>query len=77
MNEKKLRYRYRPAWHKRIGVAVLAVGLYTIFANDLMRLTRNVQLLPGGHSELYLLAGIVVTVGSLWWFGWFDSRSGT
>lgn len=75
VNTGKSHYRFRPAWHRWVGVVTLILGLYVVFANDLMRLADGVQLLPGGHSELYLLAGVGISAGSLWWFGWLDSRT--
>ncbi|WP_454850193.1 hypothetical protein [Promicromonospora soli] len=64
--------RIRPGWHRVVGWLSLAAGLAIIALNDTMQLASGITLLPGGHSELYLLAGIAVTGTSLWWFGWMD-----
>lgn len=64
--------RLRPQWHKGIGAAVLIVGIAVAVLNDVMLLGASATLLPGGHSELYLLLGVGVAAYSTWWFGWFD-----
>ncbi|WP_454850041.1 hypothetical protein [Promicromonospora soli] len=64
--------RFRPGWHRAVGWLLLALGIAIIALNDAMQLTSGVTLLPGGHSELYLLAGIAVASTSMWWFGWMD-----
>lgn len=61
----------RPLWHRLVGWATLTLGVTVIVLNDLMRLA-DVRLLPGGHSELYLLAGLLIAGQSVWWFGWWD-----
>lgn len=48
-----------------LGVLIAAV-------NDLMLIGEDVILLPGGHSELYLLLGIAVAAGSTRLLGLFD-----
>lgn len=37
-----------------------------------MLMGEDVTLLPGGHSELYLLLGIAVAGSSTWFLGLFD-----
>lgn len=64
--------RFRPGWHKAMGAALLLVGLAVVVLNDVMMLQPSVTLLPGGHSELYLIAGVGIAGYSTWWFGWFD-----
>lgn len=61
----------RPLWHRLVGWTTLILGVIVIVLNDLMRLA-DVRLLPGGHSEFYLLAGLLIAGQSLWWFGWWD-----
>lgn len=63
--------RWRPGWHKSIGALVLIVGLIVVILNEVM-LGNSITLLPGGHSELYLVLGVVIAGYSTWWFGWFD-----
>jgi len=65
-------FRFRPTWHRVIGVVVLLLGVAVIALNEVMLLQRSETLLPGGHNELYLLLGVIVAGSSLWWFGWFD-----
>ena len=33
---------------------------------------EEIGVLPGGHSELYFLAGLAIAASSVWWFGAFD-----
>lgn len=61
--------RLRSGWHRFAGVAQLILGISFIVVNYL---DAAVHLLPGGHSELYFVLGLVVAGGSSWWFGWFD-----
>ena len=63
--------RFRPGWHRTVGVLILILGLAVVILNDAM-LGNSITLLPGGHSELYLMLGVVVAGYSTWWFGWFD-----
>ncbi len=62
---------FRPAWHRWVAVALLLLALLIIGVNDAMRFT-SIVLLPGGHSELYLLLGLVVGAFSGRFFGIFD-----
>lgn len=64
--------RYRPAWHKVIGVALLAVGVALAVTNDMELLGGPHPPLPGGHSEGYLLVAGLIAATSMWWFGLFD-----
>lgn len=50
----------------------MLAGVVIAAVNDLMLIGEDVTLLPGGHSELYLLLGISVGVGSTWFLGLFD-----
>ncbi len=63
--------RLRPGWHKAIGFALIIAGITVVVLNDVMR-GSAVRLLPGGHTELYLILGIAIAASSMWWFGWFD-----
>lgn len=64
--------RQRPDWHKGVGLALLIAGVAIAVLNDVMRLQPGTTLLPGGHTELYLLLGLAIGGSSMWWFGWFD-----
>ena len=48
------------------------LGVGVVASNDLMLLYEDVTLLPGGHSELYLFAGILIAGASTWFLGMFD-----
>lgn len=63
-------FRIRPGRHKVFGVLQLIVGLAIIVLNyaDYW----DVNLLPGGHQEIYFVLGLLLAGGSIWWFGWFD-----
>lgn len=63
--------RFRPESHRWIGFGFLILGIAIAIANEAM-LGNDFTLLPGGHSEFYLLLGILVAGYSMWWFGWFD-----
>lgn len=64
-------FRLRPGWHKTVGALFVALGLAVVILNDAM-LGISFTLLPGGHSELYLVLGIVIAGYGTRWFGWFD-----
>ena len=40
--------------------------------NDAMLFGDDITLLPGGHSEMYLLLGVAVAFGATWFLGLFD-----
>ena len=66
------RYRVRPRWHRFAGWGGVLVGVAVAALNDLMLMGEDVTLLPGGHSELYLMLGISVASGATWFLGLFD-----
>ena len=61
--------RIRPTWHRVVGAVEAFLGLALIAVNYIQYETA---ILPGGHSELYFVAGLGIAGGSLWWFGAFD-----
>lgn len=63
--------RLRPDWHKTVGILILISGITIVILNEIM-LLNSVTLLPGGHSELYLVLGVVIAGYATRWFGWFD-----
>lgn len=69
----KARTRHRPPWHRAAGFVFLPLGLAIIILNIVTEFTA-LELLPGGHSPLYLILGITVSGSSLWWFGWLDRQ---
>ena len=66
------RYRVRPRWHRVAGWGGVLAGVVIAAVNDLMLMGEDVTLLPGGHSEMYLLLGISVGSGATWFLGLFD-----
>ncbi len=66
--------RFRATWHRLVGAGLLVVGVLVVILNDVMRLQPDLTLLPGGHNELYLVAGMASAAYSTWWFGWFDRK---
>jgi len=66
----KARGPFRPTWHKVVGALLILAGLGIFVLNDLAWFEIN--LIPGGHSELWAAAGIGTAFASTWWFGWFD-----
>lgn len=67
--------RFRPTWHKVVGVLAVVLGAGIAVTNDVMLFGASTTLLPGGHNELYLVLGITVAGSSLWWFGWMDRNA--
>ena len=67
-----LSYRagWRPPWHRAVGWTLIAIGVAIAVLNDLAWV--DVELLPGGHTELYLLLGLLVAGFGSWWTGLFD-----
>jgi len=52
---------------------LVAVGIVLGVANDFARFGPN--LLPGGHSELYLVLAVGLAAYGGWWLGIFDRPS--
>ena len=69
---KQPTYRLRPGWHRWAGWGGVGAGVAIAASNDAMLMTDGLTLLPGGHSELYLLLGMGVVAGSTWFLGLFD-----
>ena len=66
----KARGPFRPTWHKVVGALLIVLGLGLFVLNDLAWFDINLS--PGGHNELWAMAGIATAASSTWWFGWFD-----
>ncbi len=62
--------RHRPGWHRWTGWAQVAVGIALVLLNYAQDF--GPRLLPGGHSELYFLLGLMTAGGGSWWLGVFD-----
>ena len=65
-------FRVRPRWHRWAGWFGVAVGVVVAAMNDLMLMGEDLTLLPGGHSELYLLLGVAIAGSATWFLGLFD-----
>lgn len=63
--------RFRPTSHKVLGWALVALGIVLGVVNDFIRF-GGPNLLPGGHSELYLFLAVGVAAYGGWWLGIFD-----
>jgi hypothetical protein len=63
--------RIRPDWHRRVGFGILFVGILVVVLND-VPLFGGRSILPFGHSELYLVLGLLIAGSATRMFGWFD-----
>jgi hypothetical protein len=70
----KARGPFRPTWHKVVGAMLIILGLSIFVINDLAWFDINI--IPGGHNELWALLAFAVAGTSTWWFGWFDRPPG-
>jgi hypothetical protein len=61
---------WRPAWHRTVGWALIVLGAASIVLNDIAWI--GVKVMPGGHSELWPLLGLLVAGFGAWWTGLFD-----
>lgn len=66
----KARGPFRPTWHKVVGALLIVLGLGLFVINDLALF--DINLIPGGHNELWAMVAIITAATSTWWFGWFD-----
>lgn len=67
----KASYRVRPPWHRLAGWTGVILGVVIAVLNDGMYVTEA-NLLPFGHSELYLMLALLVGGASTWFLGLFD-----
>ena len=64
------KHKIRPGWHKPLGWTVVALGVFVIIGNDVAYVAKSI--FPGGHSEVYLLLGLIIAgLGSVF-LGLFD-----
>jgi hypothetical protein len=59
-------YERRQRRDKILGTVGLVVGGLVLLLNLIMEFDTSVLLLPGGHSELYFLASILVLGYAAW-----------
>ena len=69
------RPRRRPTWHKPVGLAVVAAAIAIVVLNDLVLIGLRTPL-PGGHSEVYFVAGLASAFAGAWLSGVMDARGG-
>lgn len=62
----------RPRWHRTLGWFGVAVGAVIAILNDIILFGVDLVLLPFGHSELYLVLGLVIAAWSGRFLGLFD-----
>lgn len=65
-------YTVRPRWHRVAGWLGVGLGALIALLNDAMLLGEDLVFLPFGHSELYLLLGVLVAGWSTRFLGLFD-----
>lgn len=65
----------RPRWHRIVGWIGVAAGLLTVALNDMMLMGDDLTLLPFGHSELYLMVGLLTAGLSTRFLGLFDRQT--
>lgn len=64
--ESAAAYERRERRDKILGTVGLGVGGIVLVLNLIMEFDASIVLLPGGHSELYLLASVLVLGYAAW-----------
>lgn len=57
------------------GWLAVVLGVALAVLDDAMVPGEDLTLLPGGHSELYLLLAVGILAGSTWSLGMFDRET--
>lgn len=72
---EKSRKTYPPyrVWHRPVGLALLIAGILVAVMNDLAYV--DIEVMPGGHNELYLMAGVFMAGGGAYLAGFFSPDS--
>ena len=65
----------RPRWHRVAGWVGVALGVLVAVLNDVMLMGDGLVLLPFGHSELYLMLGLLVAGLSTRFLGLFERNT--
>lgn len=61
------------AWHRPVGLGMLVTGILIAVVNDLAFF--DIEVMPGGHSELYLILGVLVAGTGAYFAGFFSPDS--
>lgn len=69
---KQPSYRVRPRWHRLAGWIGVGAGVLIAVLNDATVIIEGPELVPFGHSELYLILAATVAAASSWFLGLFD-----
>lgn len=64
--ETREQYVRRLRRDRVLGVAGLVAAVSVLLLNLVMEFAPRLRLLPGGHSELYFIAGVVAAGWSAW-----------
>ena len=67
--------RFRPRWHRVAGWVGVVFGIAIFVANEAMRFSENLTILPFGHSPIYLILALGVGSSSTWFLGMFDRET--
>lgn len=70
MSHQSRRAKTRPAWHRPVGITVVALGVLLIVVNYAEHM--NLGWMPGGHREAYLALGIGIAALGAWFLAVFD-----
>lgn len=65
----------RPRWHRVAGWVGVAAGVAVVVVNDAMLAGIDTELLPFGHSELYLILGLLIAGLFSRFLGLFDRQT--
>lgn len=71
-SKRKVYPPFRP-WHRPVGLGMLVSGILIAVVNDLAYL--NIEVMPGGHNELYLMLGVLVAGTGAYLAGFFSPDS--
>jgi hypothetical protein len=71
-SSRALQRKTRPEWQRPVGIVAVSVGIGVMAVNLLDRVGVDFAVLPGGHSPLYLLGGLILSGVGVWWLGLLD-----
>lgn len=73
VERKRKTYPPYRAWHRPVGLGLLVVGILIAVVNDLAYV--DIEVMPGGHNELYLMAGVLMAGAGAYLAGFFSPDS--